>query len=179
MDNGIIKINGIMRTLNEYIKESILDDEEELIDKIKSNYTEENETELKLWEEIRQKGENSRRAGCGATGLADAIAMMGMKLDEDETIEIINNEELVPNENIVYFGDTARVPYGSRSKETVIKYTFQAINFLISKNVKAIVIACNTATAISLELAQQKYNIPIINAVSFSLHLHSLTVMFL
>ena len=72
---------------------------------------------------------------------------------------------ILPNENIVYFGDTARVPYGSRSKETVIKYTFQAINFLISKNVKAIVIACNTATAISLELAQQKYDIPIIGVV--------------
>ena len=53
----------------------------------------------------------------------------------------------LPNENIVYFGDTARVPYGPRSKETIIKYTFQAIDFLISKNVKAIVIACNTATA--------------------------------
>lgn len=72
---------------------------------------------------------------------------------------------ILPNENIVYFGDTARVPYGSRSKETVIKYTFQAINFLISQNVKAIVIACNTATARSLELAKSKYDIPIIGVI--------------
>ncbi|WGX76181.1 glutamate racemase [Paraclostridium bifermentans] len=72
---------------------------------------------------------------------------------------------ILPSENIVYFGDTARVPYGSRSKETVIKYTFQAINFLISKGVKAIVIACNTATARSLELAQAKYDIPIIGVI--------------
>ena len=72
---------------------------------------------------------------------------------------------ILPNENIVYFGDTARVPYGSRSKETVIKYTFQAINFLISQNVKAIVIACNTATARSLELAKAKYDIPIIGVI--------------
>ena len=72
---------------------------------------------------------------------------------------------ILPNENIVYFGDTARVPYGSRSKETVIKYTFQAINFLISKNVKAIVIACNTATARTLSLAQEKYDIPIIGVI--------------
>ena len=71
---------------------------------------------------------------------------------------------ILPNENIVYFGDTARVPYGSRSKETVIKYTFQAINFLISKNVKAIVIACNTATARCLKEANEKYDIPIIGA---------------
>ena len=42
--------------------------------------------------------------------------------------------KITPNENIVYFGDTARVPYGPRSKETIIKYTFQAIDFLISKS---------------------------------------------
>ena len=73
--------------------------------------------------------------------------------------------KILPNENIVYFGDTARVPYGPRSKETVIKYTFQAINFLMSKNVKAIVIACNTATARSLKEANEKYNIPIIGVI--------------
>ena len=67
---------------------------------------------------------------------------------------------MLPNENIIYFGDTARVPYGPRSKETVTKYTFQAINFLISKGVKAIVIACNTATARALEEANEKYDIP-------------------
>ncbi len=73
--------------------------------------------------------------------------------------------KILPNENIVYFGDTARVPYGPRSKETVKKYTFQAIDFLISKNVKAIVIACNTATARALEEAQQKYDIPILGVI--------------
>lgn len=73
--------------------------------------------------------------------------------------------KIIPNENIVYFGDTARVPYGPRSKETIIKYTFQAIDFLISKNVKAIVIACNTATARALKEANEKYNIPIIGVI--------------
>lgn len=73
--------------------------------------------------------------------------------------------KVLPNENIVYFGDTARVPYGPRSKETIMKYTFQAINFLISKNVKAIVIACNTATARSLEEAQKIYDLPIIGVI--------------
>ena len=72
---------------------------------------------------------------------------------------------MLPNENIIYFGDTARVPYGPRSKETVTKYTFQAINFLISKGVKAIVIACNTATARALEEANEKYDIPIIGVI--------------
>lgn len=73
--------------------------------------------------------------------------------------------KILPNENIVYFGDTARVPYGPRSKDTVTKYTFQAINFLISKNVKAIVIACNTATARALKEAQAKYDIPILGVI--------------
>lgn len=73
--------------------------------------------------------------------------------------------KVLPNEDTVYFGDTARVPYGSRSKDTIMKYTFQAINFLISKNVKAIVIACNTATARALAEAQGKYDIPIVGVI--------------
>lgn len=74
-------------------------------------------------------------------------------------------EKVLPNEDIIYFGDTARVPYGPRSSETVTKYTFQSINFLLENNIKAIVIACNTSSARSLSLAQQRYNIPIIGVV--------------
>lgn len=73
--------------------------------------------------------------------------------------------KILPNENIVYFGDTARVPYGPRSSETVTKYTFQSINFLLEKDIKAIVIACNTASARSLAAAQERYNIPIIGVI--------------
>lgn len=73
--------------------------------------------------------------------------------------------KILPNENIIYFGDTARVPYGPRSSETVTKYTFQSINFLLEKDIKAIVIACNTASARSLVQAQERYNIPIIGVV--------------
>ena len=61
--------------------------------------------------------------------------------------------KVLPNEEIVYFGDTARVPYGPRLSETVTKYTFQSINFLLENNIKAIVIACNTASARSLSAA--------------------------
>ena len=74
-------------------------------------------------------------------------------------------KKILPNENIFYFGDTARVPYGPRSKETIMEYTFQAIEFLKTKDVKAIVIACNTATARSLAEAQEKYDIPIIGVI--------------
>ncbi|MDR1773814.1 MAG: glutamate racemase [Clostridioides sp.] len=74
-------------------------------------------------------------------------------------------KKILPNEDIVYFGDTARVPYGPRSKEAVKKYTFQAINFLMEKDVKAIVIACNTATARALSEAKEQYDIPIIGVI--------------
>lgn len=73
--------------------------------------------------------------------------------------------DLLPNENIVYFGDTARVPYGTKSRAVVTKYAFQCINFLLEKDVKAIVIACNTASAASLGDAQAAYDMPIIGVV--------------
>ena len=71
----------------------------------------------------------------------------------------------IPNERIVYFGDTARVPYGSKSKETVTKYSRQIIRFLQTENVKAIVIACNTASAFALDTMQKEFDLPIIGVV--------------
>ena len=62
---------------------------------------------------------------------------------------------LLPSEDIVYFGDSGRTPYGTKSKDTVIRYTLQDINFLLSHNVKMIVIACNTASAKALRTIQQ------------------------
>ncbi len=71
----------------------------------------------------------------------------------------------LPNENIIYFGDTARVPYGSKSKQTVLKYSKQIVRFLRTKNVKAIVIACNTASALALDEIEAEIDIPIIGVV--------------
>lgn len=71
----------------------------------------------------------------------------------------------LPNEKIVYFGDTARVPYGSKSKETVIRYSRQIVRFLLTKNVKAIVVACNTASAFALEELEKEFDIPIIGVI--------------
>ena len=68
----------------------------------------------------------------------------------------------LPNERIVYFGDTARVPYGSKSRDTVLRYSRQIIRFLRTREVKAIVIACNTATSAAASIMRQKYTIPII-----------------
>ena len=71
----------------------------------------------------------------------------------------------MPSERIVYFGDTARVPYGNKSQETVIRYSQQIIRFLKTKNVKAIVIACNTATACALETVEKTLDIPILGVI--------------
>lgn len=71
----------------------------------------------------------------------------------------------LPNENVIYFGDTARVPYGSKSKQTVLKYSKQIVRFLRTKNVKAIVFACNTASALALEDMRDEIDIPVIGVV--------------
>ncbi len=73
--------------------------------------------------------------------------------------------ELMPNENVVYFGDTARVPYGSKSKDTVLRYVAQIIRFLKTKDVKAIVIACNTASAYALCESAIDEDIPVIGVI--------------
>lgn len=71
----------------------------------------------------------------------------------------------LPDERLVYFGDTARVPYGSKSRETVIAYTKQILHFMETKEVKAIVVACNTISAYALEAVRDSVNVPIIGVV--------------
>ncbi|MBE5934834.1 MAG: glutamate racemase [Lachnospiraceae bacterium] len=71
----------------------------------------------------------------------------------------------LPHESIIYFGDTARVPYGNKSADTIITYSKQIAHFLMKQDVKAIVIACNTASALALEALQQEITIPIIGVV--------------
>jgi len=75
-------------------------------------------------------------------------------------------QRLLPNESILYFGDSARVPYGTKSDETVRKFSQEIVNFLICKNVKAIVIACNTASAVALDMLSEKITIPILGVVN-------------
>ncbi len=71
----------------------------------------------------------------------------------------------LPHENIVYFGDTARVPYGSKSKSNIIRFSEQIIRFLKTKQVKAIVIACNTASALALDAVRDEFDLPIIGVI--------------
>jgi glutamate racemase len=71
----------------------------------------------------------------------------------------------LPNESIVYFGDTARVPYGSKSNSTVIEYSIQNTKFLLQKNIKALVVACNTASSIAIPELKKMFDIPIIGMI--------------
>ena len=71
----------------------------------------------------------------------------------------------IPNEKIIYFGDTARMPYGSKSKETVTRFSKQIVRFLETFQVKTIVVACNTASAYALDELEKEIDVPIIGVI--------------
>ncbi len=71
----------------------------------------------------------------------------------------------LPRENTVYLGDTARVPYGIRSEETVTRYSFENTGFLVSRGIKLLVVACNTVSAVSLDAIKEKLSIPVIGVI--------------
>ena len=72
----------------------------------------------------------------------------------------------LPDEKIIYFGDTARVPYGIKSAETVTKFSLENILFLLKKNVKLVVVACNTASSLALPKIKRHFNVPIIGVIT-------------
>lgn len=76
--------------------------------------------------------------------------------------EIMN---LLPKENLIYFGDTARVPYGPRSEQEIIQFTLEIVDYLLLQNIKALVIACNTITAYTINLLREKLSIPVIGVI--------------
>jgi glutamate racemase len=73
--------------------------------------------------------------------------------------------EIMPHEDVIYFGDVARVPYGTRSRETVVKYVMQDINFLCSFDIKLIIIACGTASSAAFDDFLDNFRIPIITVI--------------
>lgn len=73
--------------------------------------------------------------------------------------------KLLPHEDIVYFGDTARVPYGIKSRETIIKFSLENTLFLLQKDVKMIVIACNTSSSMALPIIRKHFKIPILGVI--------------
>ena len=72
---------------------------------------------------------------------------------------------LLPNENLIYLGDTARVPYGTKSVETVQRYALEAADFLVGQGVKLLVVACNTASAVALPVLRQRFDLPVIGVI--------------
>jgi len=74
--------------------------------------------------------------------------------------------ELLPAEDILYLGDTARVPYGNKSPDTIIRYSREIMAYLRSKKVKAVVVACNTASAHALAILQKESEIPVIGVIA-------------
>lgn len=72
---------------------------------------------------------------------------------------------VLPHENLIYYGDTARVPYGNKSSATIIRYSREIAAFLLARNVKAIVVACNTASSYALEALAQMTDIPILGVI--------------
>src|SRR5687768_1847659 len=73
--------------------------------------------------------------------------------------------KVLPNEKILYLGDTARLPYGEKSPETIIRYTIENTIFLTEQKIKMLVIACNTATAFALKKIQSILNIPVVGVI--------------
>jgi len=73
--------------------------------------------------------------------------------------------EALPGESVIYFGDTARVPYGPKSPETVIRFSLENAEFLLGKNVKALVVACNTASSVSLPSLREFTDVPVIGVI--------------
>ena len=73
--------------------------------------------------------------------------------------------KLLPGENIIYFGDTARVPYGNKSKETITRFSKEIVKFLLKFNVKLIVVACNTVSSLSLEALRKVSKVPVIGVI--------------
>ncbi|OGF14650.1 MAG: glutamate racemase [Candidatus Eisenbacteria bacterium RBG_16_71_46] len=72
---------------------------------------------------------------------------------------------VLPSESIVYFGDTARLPYGSKSKETVTRFSLEIATFLVRRNIKCLVVACNTSSSHALDALQRRFEIPVIGVI--------------
>lgn len=74
-------------------------------------------------------------------------------------------EQALPRESLVYLGDTARVPYGTKSRETVVRYAIEAAHFLRAQGVKLVVVACNTASSVALDAVERESGLPVIGVI--------------
>lgn len=81
-------------------------------------------------------------------------------------LTVVNEiQNVLPNESVVYLGDTARVPYGNRSEETIKKFSLECAKFLEKKDIKVLIIACNTVSAVAMDYLKERLNIPVFGVV--------------
>ena len=106
-----------------------------------------------LWRREEGNPLNQQPIGVFGSGLGGLTAVRQLR-------------RIMPSENIIYFGDTSRVPYGNRSRDTILKYARQDMRFLRSFDLKAVVIACGTVSSNCLETLQTENNIPVIGVVA-------------
>lgn len=105
-----------------------------------------------LWERIRVAHRNNSPLGVFDSGIGGLTVLKEIFRD-------------LPDESTIYLGDTARVPYGIRSPETVTRYSFENTRFLVSNGIKLLVVACNTASSVSLDAIKGKVSIPVIGVI--------------
>jgi glutamate racemase len=72
---------------------------------------------------------------------------------------------VLPSESVIYFGDTARLPYGSKSRETVTRFSLEIAAFLVRQNIKALLVACNTASSFALRALSQRLDVPVVGVI--------------
>lgn len=81
-------------------------------------------------------------------------------------LTVVNQiQKILPEEDVVYFGDTARVPYGTKSRETITKFSVENVEFLMEKDVKLVVVACNTASSLGLDFLKRCFRVPIVGVI--------------
>ena len=108
-----------------------------------------------------KEGEDNR--GNIKGGLSQPLGIFDSGIGGLTVLKAVRRE--IPKEDIVYFGDTAHVPYGTKSKETITKFSVENVKFLQTFEVKAVIVACNTASSLGLDALKQKFSIPIIGVI--------------
>lgn len=109
----------------------------------------------------------SRRSPARANGIAvvqaSPIGIFDSGIGGLTVLKAMQRE--LPHEDLVYFGDTAHLPYGTKSKETITKFSIDNVNFLQGFGVKVVIVACNTASSLSLDALKEKFAVPIIGVI--------------
>ena len=99
----------------------------------------------------------------GLNGVRQPIGVFDSGIGGLTVVKALIDE--LPGESIVYFGDTARVPYGTKSKSTIVKFSLENVEFLLRFGVKCIVIACNTSSSWALPTLRKYFKVPIIGVI--------------